>query len=89
MPIFRSPVSSRLPNTSTSIFAVMSKLSTEENAINLAQGYPDFPTSPKLIALVNKTMKEGFNQYAPMPGIYSLREAISNKIETLPTSCMY
>jgi len=83
MPIFRSPVSSKLPNTSTSIFAVMSKLSTEENAINLAQGYPDFPTSPKLIALVNKTMKEGFNQYAPMPGIYSLREAISNKIETL------
>ena len=58
-------------------------MSTEENAINLAQGYPDFPTSPELIELVNKTMKEGFNQYAPMPGIYSLREAISNKIETL------
>ena len=83
MPIFRSPVSSKLPNTSTSIFAVMSKLSSEENAINLAQGYPDFPTSPKLIELVNKAMKEGFNQYAPMPGIYSLREAISDKIETL------
>jgi len=83
MPTFRSPVSSKLPNTSTSIFAVMSKLSSEENAINLAQGYPDFPTSPKLIELVNKAMKEGFNQYAPMPGIYSLREAISDKIETL------
>ena len=83
MPTFSSPVSSKLPNTSTSIFAVMSKLSSEENAINLAQGYPDFPTSPKLIELVNKAMKEGFNQYAPMPGIYSLREAISDKIETL------
>ncbi len=83
MPNYSAPVSSKLPHTTTSIFAVMSKLSHEENAINLAQGYPDFPSSPKLIELVNKAMKEGFNQYAPMPGIYSLREAISDKIETL------
>ncbi len=61
----------------------MSKLAHEENAINLSQGYPDFPSSPELIELVNKAMKQGFNQYAPMPGIFSLREAISNKIETL------
>ena len=83
MPTFRSRVSSKLPDASTSIFAVMSKLAHEENALNLSQGYPDFPTSPKLIELVNKAMKEGFNQYAPMPGIYSLREVISDKIEAL------
>lgn len=83
MPNYSAAISSKLPDTSTSIFAVMSKLSHEENAINLAQGYPDFPSSPKLIELVNKAMKDGFNQYAPMPGIHSLREAISDKIETL------
>ena len=83
MPDYHAVVSSKLPDASTSIFAVMSKLSTEEKAINLSQGYPDFPSSPELIALVNKAMKEGFNQYAPMPGIYSLREAISEKIEML------
>ena len=83
MPTFPYQPSSKLPNAETSIFAVMSKLASEENAINLSQGYPDFPSSPELIALVNKAMKEGFNQYAPMPGIFSLREAISEKIETL------
>jgi methionine aminotransferase len=83
MPDYQAAVTSKLPDASTSIFAVMSKLSTEEKAINLSQGYPDFPSSPELIALVSKAMKEGFNQYAPMPGIYSLREAISDKIETL------
>lgn len=83
MPNYHPALSSKLPDASTSIFAVMSKLSHEEKALNLAQGYPDFPSSPKLIELVNKAMKEGFNQYAPMPGIYALREAISNKIETL------
>ena len=83
MPNYATAVSSKLPNTTTSIFAVMSKLCYEEKAINLAQGYPDFPSSPKLIELVNKAMKEGFNQYAPMPGIFSLREAVSDKIQTL------
>ena len=83
MPKYHTAVSSKLPDASTSIFAVMSKLANEEKAINLSQGYPDFPSSPKLIELVNNAMKEGFNQYAPMPGIYALREAISDKIETL------
>lgn len=83
MPTFPYQPSSKLPNAETSIFAVMSKLASEENAINLSQGYPDFPSSPELIALVNKAMQEGYNQYAPMPGIFSLREAIAEKIETL------
>ncbi len=83
MPDYHAQVSSKLPDATTSIFAVMSKLAHEEHAINLSQGYPDFPSSPQLIELVNKAMKEGFNQYAPMPGIFSLRETISNKIETL------
>ncbi len=83
MPGFKFPVSSKLPHTTTSIFAVMSKLAHEENAINLSQGYPDFPSSPELINLVCEAMKQDYNQYAPMPGIYSLREVISEKIASM------
>ncbi len=61
----------------------MSKLAQEQNAINLSQGYPDFPVSIELTELVTKYMKEGFNQYAPMPGIFSLREAIAEKYSNL------
>jgi methionine aminotransferase len=83
MPDLKFPVSSKLPDTNTSIFAVMSKLAHEEKAINLSQGYPDFPTSPELIDLVSEAMKQGYNQYAPMPGIYGLREVISEKIASM------
>ncbi|MHC1776945.1 MAG: methionine aminotransferase [Lentimicrobium sp.] len=68
---------SKLPFTGTSIFAVMSALAREHNAINLSQGFPDFPVSEELIRLVNSFMKKGFNQYAPMPGILPLREGIA------------
>jgi len=83
MPTFQSNISSKLPDATTSIFAVMSKLAHEEQAINLSQGYPDFPSSPQLVELVSKAMREGFNQYAPMPGIFSLRDVISDKILSL------
>ncbi len=73
---------SKLPFTGTSIFAVMSALAREHNAINLSQGFPDFPISEELIKLVNSYMKKGFNQYAPMPGILPLRERISEMFET-------
>lgn len=83
MPEYSYPFTSKLPGVETSIFAVMSKLAFQEKAINLSQGYPDFPSSPELISLVNRFMKEGYNQYAPMPGVLSLREILCEKTETL------
>ena len=76
-------IHSKLPGVGTTIFSVMSKLDTEYNAINLSQGFPDYPSDPKLAQLVNKAMKDGFNQYAPMPGDVLLRETISQKVERL------
>lgn len=61
----------------------MSRLATEHNAINLGQGFPDFPMSEDLIALVNEAMKKNYNQYPPMPGWVPLRESIAEKIEYL------
>jgi methionine aminotransferase len=76
-------INSKIPQVKTSIFSIMSGLSVEENALNLSQGFPNFESDLKLIALVNKAMVNGKNQYAPMPGILSLREAIAEKIFNL------
>lgn len=76
-------IQSKLPGVSTTIFSVMSKLATEYNAINLSQGFPDYSCDPNLIELVNKAMKDGFNQYAPMPGSNLLKENIAEKVERL------
>ncbi|MFZ4411954.1 MAG: methionine aminotransferase [Bacteroidales bacterium] len=77
---FKGSITSKLPGTESSIFAIMSALANETGAINLSQGFPDFPVSEKLIELVHKYMKKGMNQYAPMLGVQSLREVISEKI---------
>jgi len=74
---------SKLPAGGVSIFAVMTRLANEVGAINLSQGFPDFETSPQLVESVARYMREGHNQYAPMPGVLALREALSAKIETL------
>ncbi len=74
---FNGNIISKLPATGTSIFAIMSGLAREHNALNLSQGFPDFCISEELIKLVNENMLKGNNQYAPMPGIQILRERIS------------
>lgn len=76
-------ISSKLPNVGTTIFTVMSALATEYKAVNLGQGFPDFPMSKELTDLVNKAMNDGFNQYSPMPGWMPLREAIAEKVQYL------
>ena len=74
---------SKLPSSAVSIFEVMSRLARERQAINLSQGFPDFGTSPALVESVAHYMREGFNQYAPMPGVLALRQALATKIERL------
>ncbi|MBP7449717.1 MAG: methionine aminotransferase, partial [Flavobacteriales bacterium] len=59
----------------------MSKLAHEVGAINLGQGFPDFPIDPKLSTLVHAAMQQGHNQYAPMPGLPALLEALSEKVQ--------
>ena len=76
-------ISSKLPNVGTTIFTTMSKMAHQYNAINLAQGFPGFESDPLLTELVSKAMRDGHNQYAPMQGVYRLRENITNKINTL------
>src|SRR5882672_1690090 len=77
------PIRSKLPDTGVTIFTTMSRLALEHGAINLSQGFPDFNCAPELIDAVARYMREGHNQYAPMPGVIALREALAMKIERL------
>jgi methionine aminotransferase len=76
-------IRSKLPSSGVSIFAVMTRLANEHGAINLSQGFPDYAPSPDLVEAVADAMREGHNQYAPMPGVLALREALAMKIERL------
>ena len=85
MPKFSASIKSKLPKVGTTIFSKMSALAATEKALNLSQGFPDFDCSPALTSLVTKAMNSGMNQYAPMPGLISLREQIAQKTEELYT----
>src|ERR1700754_3758365 len=76
-------LSSKLPQVGTTIFTVMSTLAAELGAVNLGQGFPDFPMSEELTDLVNQAMRNGFNQYVHMNGWMPLRETLSQKIAGL------
>jgi len=76
-------IKSKLPDVGTTIFTVMSVLANEHKAINLGQGFPDYQMSEELIALVNKAMQSGHNQYTHMNGLPALRAAVAEKIAGL------
>jgi methionine transaminase len=72
---------SKLPNVGTTIFTVMSKLAADTGAINLSQGFPNFPVDERLISTYHEILDENTHQYAPMPGLPSLSIAIAEKIK--------
>ena len=76
-------IQSKLPAVGTTIFTVMSQLAAEHKAVNLGQGFPDYYMDEDLVNLVTDAMKNGHNQYAPMPGWMPLRESIAEKVEGL------
>jgi methionine aminotransferase len=75
-----SGFSSKLPDVGTTIFTVMSRRAIEMGAVNVGQGFPDYPIDPDLSACAAEAVAAGFNQYAPMEGSVALRAAIVRKI---------
>ncbi|WP_026713320.1 methionine aminotransferase [Flavobacterium daejeonense] len=67
----------KLPHVTTSIFTVMSKMAAEHNAINLSQGFPNFPVNKKLTEIVARLAKEDVHQYTPMSGYPPLLNKIA------------
>ncbi len=84
MNIPRTPtLQTKLPAVGTTIFTVMSALAAEKGAVNLGQGFPDFDCDPLLVQAVSGAMTRGLNQYPPMAGVATLREAVAAKLATL------
>lgn len=89
---------SKLPHIGTSIFTVMSQMATEHNAINLSQGFPNFPVDKRLIDIFARLASENVHQYSPMSGYppllekidkltqQSYRRIVNNKSEILITA---
>ena len=68
---------SKLPNTGTSIFTTMSQLANKHQAINLSQGFPNFPVDQKLKNIVTQWTGKEIHQYLPMSGYSPLLEKIA------------
>lgn len=79
---------SKLPNTGTTIFSVMSALAQQHNAINLSQGFPDFPISEMLASSLSNAVTRGLNQYAPMPGSLRLRNQVAKLNNRVYNTCI-
>jgi methionine aminotransferase len=73
---------SKLPNVTTSIFTVMSKLATEYNAINLSQGFPNFPVDKRLTQIISRLSNENVHQYTPMTGYPPLMNQIAKLVKS-------
>lgn len=76
----KEKINSKLPHVGTTIFTVMSKLATENQAINLAQGFPNFPIDENLVRYLHESIDSDCHQYMPMPGFTPLLLAIAEKI---------
>ena len=76
-------IDSKLPGVGTTVFTVMSALAARHGAVNLGQGFPDFDCDPQLQRLLAEAVAAGHNQYAPMAGVASLRQAVAAKVERL------
>ena len=79
----KARVSRKAGQFTESVIREMTREALKYGAVNLSQGFPDFSCSEEMISLVNKYMKAGNNQYAPMPGYIGLREVLAQKTEEL------
>jgi len=75
-------LTSKLPNVGTTIFTVMSKMATDNNAINLSQGFPNFPIDPILVELLQRKASDNIHQYNPMAGNLNLMLEIGKLIQS-------
>jgi N-succinyldiaminopimelate aminotransferase len=72
-----SRTASRWAGFGTTIFTEMSALAERTGALNLGQGFPDEDGPAALLEAAQAAIRDGFNQYAPLPGVPALREAVA------------
>lgn len=70
-------IHSKLPAQGVTIFSVMTALAQRLNALNLSQGFPDFPAPEALLQALAKATLDGNNQYPPGDGVLALRQELA------------
>src|SRR3954447_21809870 len=73
----RFPAAGRLAGFGTTIFTEMSALAERTGSINLGQGFPDEDGPPAVLEAAVQAIRAGHNQYAPLPGVPALVDAIA------------
>ena len=67
----------RVQGMGTTIFTEMTALAQQYNAVNLGQGFPDFPAPDFIKQAAVQAILADHNQYAPMPGLLALRQVVA------------
>jgi N-succinyldiaminopimelate aminotransferase len=76
--VTRQPyLSSKLQGFGTTVFAEMSALALATGAVNLGQGFPDYPGPPEVLETARAAIGTPHDQYPPGPGLPALREAVA------------
>ncbi|MEB3791380.1 methionine aminotransferase [Acinetobacter sp. IK40] len=70
---------SKLPSQGVTIFSIMTELAHRLNALNLSQGFPDFPAPAALLDALNQATLSGYNQYPAGDGVLALREQLATQ----------
>src|SRR3990170_7886373 len=70
-------IAARLAGFGTTIFTEMSALAERTGAINLGQGFPDEDGPAEVLEAAAAAIRDGHNQYAPLPGVPALRHAVA------------
>src|SRR5690606_18695549 len=81
-------LSSKLPDLGVTIFSTMSNLAQKLGAINLSQGFPDFPAPPQLLDALSRATRGGFNQYAPSNGLPVLCGLVADLYQQRALLCL-
>lgn len=81
-------LSSKLPDLGVTIFSTMSNLAQKLGAINLSQGFPDFPAPPQLLDALSRATRGGFNQYAPSNGLPVLCGLVADLYQQRDQLCL-
>ena len=74
----RARGSKRIAGVGTSIFTEITALATQHGAVNLGQGFPDFPAAELVKEAAARHIREDRNQYAPSAGVPRLRRALAD-----------
>ena len=79
--MFKKPISYKAAQFTESVIREMTRLAMEHEAINLSQGFPDFPAPEEIKEAARKAISDNINQYAITWGAKPLRDAIVEKFE--------